>query len=428
MVFRAHDPRLGRTVAIKVLAPYLSWEQGAAKRFLQEAKAVASLHHPNIIEIYDVGQDGTNLYFVMPYLEGPTLEQRLERTGKLDVPEVLSIAQQVASALDYAHGKGVVHRDVKPANVLFGKTGNAILTDFGIAKIAQGTKVTTMGGLIGSPEYMAPERILGQPVNERSDQYALAVLIFESLAGKVPFDADTPTAILYKHVHEPPPSLRPLCPQMPAVFDAALCRALAKAPEQRYDSCGVFVAALTQASKMAHRPRAWWPMRRGLRTGAVGGFAGIVVLAGFLLAWGAVGGGPFAVVSPTATPTLTSTLTEMPTTTLTKTPTTTSMPTDTTTPSPTPSDTAVPSSTPSDTATVIPAATRTLTRQVITRISWTATSVPPAATPMPPTPPPATAAPPTNPAATHEPPTAPLATKPPPAKTPRPAPTKTARP
>ena len=251
MVLRAHDPSLERTVAIRGLAPHLSGEQGFVERFLREARAVSRLHHPNIIEIYDVGQDGSSYCFVMPCLEGPTLEQRIAGVGRLDLPEVLSIAQQLASALDYAHSEGVVHRDVKPANVLFDSKGQAVLTDCGIARIAQETKRTTMGGLIGSPEYMAPEQILGQAVNKRSDQYTLGILIFELLAGRVPFDADTATAILYRQVQESPPSLRSLCPQIPAGFEAALGRALAKAPEQRYGSCRVFVTALAQGMSTA---------------------------------------------------------------------------------------------------------------------------------------------------------------------------------
>ncbi len=247
IVYQAHDPSLERTVAIKLLAPHLAWEQPLVERFLREARAAARLHHPGIIEIYDVGQDGAHYYFVMPYLQGPTLKQRLAQAGRLALPEALSIARQLAEALDYVHHEGVIHRDVKPANVLFDGSGHAVLTDLGIARTAQETRLTAVGDLIGSPQYMAPEQVLGQAVDGRADQYVLAVLVFELLVGRVPFDADTATAVLYKQVHEPPQPLAPLCPQVPPAFEIALRRALAKSPQHRYPSCQELVAALQRA-------------------------------------------------------------------------------------------------------------------------------------------------------------------------------------
>ncbi len=246
-VYKGYDPALNRSVAIKLLAPHLVWEQAFVERFMREARAVAQLHHPNIISIYDVGQDGPNYYFVMAYLPGGSLKHVIARQGRLAPAKAIPILRQLADALDYAHSKGLVHRDVKPANVMFDERGQIILTDFGIVKAAEESRLTGTGASIGTPHYMAPEQVLGHEVTARTDQYALGIVAFEMLTGRVPFDADTTTAILFKQVNEPPPPVTTLCPDLPPAVEVTLNRALAKSPADRYVSCGEFVAALQQA-------------------------------------------------------------------------------------------------------------------------------------------------------------------------------------
>jgi WD40 repeat protein/serine/threonine protein kinase len=238
-VYKGHDPFLNRTVAIKLLAPHLVWEKDFVERFLREARAVAQLHHPNIINIHDVGQDGNNYYFVMAYLPGGSLKQIIAQKGRLAPADVLPLLRQLADALDYAHGKGLVHRDVKPVNMMFDERGQAILTDFGIVKAVEESRLTSTGASIGTPHYMAPEQVLGQEVT--------GIVAFEMLTGRVPFDADTTTAILFKQVNEAPPSVTTRCPDLPTAVEPVLNRALAKSPADRYASCGEFVTALQQA-------------------------------------------------------------------------------------------------------------------------------------------------------------------------------------
>jgi serine/threonine-protein kinase len=210
-VYKGYDPLLERTVAIKLLAPHLVWEKDFVERFLREARAAARLDHPNIIHIYDVGQADSHYYFVMAYLPGPSLKQLISQKGRLTLAEAVPILRQLAEALDYAHSKGLIHRDIKPANVMFNERGLAVLTDFGIVKAAQESKLTTTGATMGTPQYMAPEQILGKKIDARADQYMLGIVAFEMLTGNVPFDADTTPAIFYKQVNDPPPSAVALC-------------------------------------------------------------------------------------------------------------------------------------------------------------------------------------------------------------------------
>lgn len=246
-VYKAYDPMLDRTVAIKLLAPHLVWEKDFVERFLREARAAGKLRHPNLIEIHDVGQEGEQYYFVMTHLPGGTLKQRMQKEGALSPAEISAVLRPLADALDYAHAKGLVHRDVKPTNVMFDERGQPVLTDFGIVKAAQETKLTVTGSSMGTPQYMAPEQVLGKPIDARTDQYALAAMSFELLAGKVPFDGDTTTSILYKQVHERLPSIPALRPGIPAAVDKVLDRAMAKSPDDRYPTCAAFVDALSQA-------------------------------------------------------------------------------------------------------------------------------------------------------------------------------------
>ncbi len=246
-VYKGYDPSLDRAVAIKLLAPHLVWEKAFLERFMREARAAARLDHPNVIHIYDVGQDGNNYYFVMAYLPGPSLKDFISQRGRLAPAVALPILRQLAAALDYAHNKRLIHRDVKPANVMFNEHGQVVLMDFGIVKAVEESRLTSKGTSIGTPQYMAPEQIQGPEVDARTDQYALGIIAFEMLTGRVPFDADTTTVILYKQVNEPPPSATACCPDLPPTVEPALNRALAKSPAERYASCGDFVGALAQA-------------------------------------------------------------------------------------------------------------------------------------------------------------------------------------
>lgn len=257
MVYKGYDPLLDRTVAIKVLAPHLVWEQGFVERFMREARAAARLQHPNIIDIYDVGQAGNNYYFVMAYMPGPSLKQLIKQRGGLAPAEALPILHQLADALDYAHSEGLVHRDVKPVNVMFDKRNQAVLTDFGIVKAAQEVKLTSTGDAIGTPQYMAPEQVQGKQVNARTDQYALGIVAFEMLTGRVPFDADTPAAVFHMQMYNRPPAINTLCPPpgLPPATQEVMNRVLAKSPARRYGSCREFTAALEQALGPLTAPR-----------------------------------------------------------------------------------------------------------------------------------------------------------------------------
>jgi Tol biopolymer transport system component len=246
-VYLGYDPLLDRQVAVKVLAPHLVWDHEFVERFLREARAAARLKHPNIVTVFDVGQEGGWYYFVMEHLAGETLAARLQREGALPAREALSILRPLASALDYAHYRGVVHRDVKPGNAILGPEGQVTLLDFGIARAAQEGRLTGTGTVVGTPEYMSPEQARGMTVDARTDQYSLGVVAYQILCGQVPFQADSTLALMYKIVHEPPPPLSQYRPDLPAEVGAALEQALAKEPGARYLSAAAFVEALGHA-------------------------------------------------------------------------------------------------------------------------------------------------------------------------------------
>ena len=246
-VYKGYDPTLGRYVAVKVLAPHLVWEQEFVERFLREARAAARLKHTNVVTIHDVGQEAGWYYFVMEYLEGPTLTTIIQERGALPPDEVLSILRLLADALDYAHSRGLVHRDVKPGNVIVDPAGQATLTDFGIARAARETRLTATGAIIGTPEYMSPEQAKGLAVDARSDQYSLAVVAYEVLSGKVPFEAESTLALLHKIVYDPLPPIREIQPDLPAGVEAVLKKALGKDPGDRYEDVSTFVEALGRA-------------------------------------------------------------------------------------------------------------------------------------------------------------------------------------
>jgi hypothetical protein len=247
IVYQAHDPLLDRKVAIKVLAPHLVWEAGFVERFLREARAAARLKHTGIVTVFDVGQEGSWYYIVMEYLEGRTLAQIIHQQGRLPSDETLSILHQLAEALNYAHQSKLIHRDIKPGNIVIDSVGLATLTDFGVARAAQETKLTTTGALIGTPQYMSPEQARGEEVDHRTDIYALGVVAYEMLTGRAPFDATTPHAVLHQLIYEPTPSLQRWRPEIEAEVDRIVARAMAKEPASRYATAPGFVDALEKA-------------------------------------------------------------------------------------------------------------------------------------------------------------------------------------
>jgi serine/threonine protein kinase len=253
VVFRAFDGRLDRQVALKILAPSLARDVAFRRRFIRESRAAAAVDHPHIIPVFDAGQAEAVLFIAMRYVRGGDIHSLIERTGPLPTWQVAELVSQVASALDAAHGKGLVHRDVKPANMLLdaspvaGRPDHVYLTDFGLSKAAA-TNVTASGEFLGTLDYVAPEQIEGRrQLDGRSDLYALACSAFEMLAGAPPFRREQGLSVMYAHLSEPPPSLHERRPDLPAAVDEVLSRALAKTPEDRYLTCQDFAAALGPA-------------------------------------------------------------------------------------------------------------------------------------------------------------------------------------
>jgi serine/threonine protein kinase len=244
VVFLAQDLALERQVAIKVLPPEMAHDPKLIPRFQQEAKTAAKLDHPNIIPIYRVESEAGLDYFVMKYVTGHSLEQLLEQ-GPLPIDLGRRVLREAALALGHAHQRGIVHRDVKPANIMLESDGRVVLTDFGISKALEGgSALTGTGAIIGTPHYMAPEQAKGLEVDGRADQYALAIVGHQILTGKQPFEGSA-HSILYKHVFEPPPPVFQIRPDAPADLCAALDRALAKEPEKRFATMEEFAAAVS---------------------------------------------------------------------------------------------------------------------------------------------------------------------------------------
>jgi len=245
VVYKAHDPTLDRLVAIKVLAPHLTWDQQFVQRFRQEARAVARLKHPNIVAIHDVGQVENYHFIVMDYLEGQPLSTLIHREGPLPPERAAHLVTQIAKALDHAHARGVIHRDVKPGNVIVSPRGHVTLTDFGLAKAMAGTQLTRSGTLLGTPAYMSPEQVKGENLTPATDIYSLGIVAYELLAGRAPFEADSSHAILHAQVYEPPPPLK----QAPPAVQKAVLKALGKRPDERWHTAGAFAQALTSAAQ-----------------------------------------------------------------------------------------------------------------------------------------------------------------------------------
>ncbi len=244
-VFLAQDLTLDREVAIKVLPPEISQDEHVVKRFQQEAKTAAKLDHTNIIPIYRVESDGGLNYFVMKYISGTSLEDLLETKQPMPQAEIQRILWEAACALGHAHYRGVVHRDVKPANIMFDHDGKVMLTDFGISKaLQQATGLTGTGMIIGTPHYMAPEQAKGQQVDGRADQYALGVVGYRMITGQLPFSGDSVHTILYKHIFEEAPRTSQARAGLPVFLSDAIARALAKEPDQRFPTMEDFATAV----------------------------------------------------------------------------------------------------------------------------------------------------------------------------------------
>jgi serine/threonine-protein kinase len=251
-VFVAEHLHLERKVALKLLDPRLAQDQDYRHRFLRESKLAASLYHPNIVPIYDAGEAEGLPYLMMHYVRGSDLAEVLELEAPLDPQRTLTIISQVVSALDAAHERGLVHRDVKPANVLIASgegaepAGHVYLTDFGLAKQVQSSSMTRQGMFMGTLDYVAPEQIQGQPVDRRVDVYSLGCVVYECLAGRVPFPKEAEVARMYAHIQEQPPAVSAVRPNLPSAVDAVVATAMAKAPDDRYATAGEFLAALRE--------------------------------------------------------------------------------------------------------------------------------------------------------------------------------------
>ncbi len=260
VVYLARDPGADRRVAVKLLHPGLTALLGR-ERFRREIRLASRLSHPGILALLDSGEEETGLWYAMPYVEGETLRGRLRREERLAVEDAVRVIREVAAALGYAHQRGVIHRDIKPENLLLDGEGRVLVADFGIGRVFDSPVIeetlTRTGMLIGTPAYMSPEQALGhRNLDGRTDIYSLGCVLYEMLAGTPPFPAETPQLAIARHVRDPVPSLRETRPDVPSRLEAAVCRALAKTPAERFTSA----AALAEALEPGEQP--WWQIWR----------------------------------------------------------------------------------------------------------------------------------------------------------------------
>ena len=263
-VYKGYQENLDRFVAIKLMHAFLVSDQDFLNRFQREARAMAALNHPNIVGVYDFDVYGENSYYlVMEYIRGGTLKDRLEalarRGERMPLTNVVKMITEIADALAYAHRREMVHRDIKPANIMLNEdSGRAVLTDFGIVKLLgnQSVAYTATGALIGTPAYMSPEQALGQSGDHRVDIYSLGVMLFQMVTGSLPFDADTPLAVVMQHVNTPTPQPDSIIPDIPWGLQEVIMKAMAKSPDDRFNSAGAMATALrtVDLTGTANRP------------------------------------------------------------------------------------------------------------------------------------------------------------------------------
>ena len=246
-VYKAYQPAMQRFVAIKVLPRHMSTSGEFTLRFQRAARLVAQLQHPHILPVFDYGESDAYPYIVMPFIIGGTLADIL-RKQRVSLAEARRIITQVGDALSYAHGRGMIHRDIKPSNILIDERGNCLLTDFGLARMVEtDDRFTTSGRIMGTPAYMSPEQGTGSETDPRSDIYSLGIILYEMLAGRLLYIAETPIAVVFKHVQDPLPPARKFNPSLSEAAELVLLKALAKDPQDRYQSADAFVHAVQQA-------------------------------------------------------------------------------------------------------------------------------------------------------------------------------------
>jgi serine/threonine-protein kinase len=250
IVYLARDPYIKRQVAVKVLPRQFTFDPEFRGRFQREAEVIATLEHSSIVPVYDFGEQEGQPFLVMRYMSGGTLADRLEK-GPLPIPEIITVFERVGAAVDYANSKGVIHRDIKPGNILFDAQGGICLSDFGIAKIAEATAAFTGTGIIGTPAYMAPEQAQGEKLDGRSDIYSLGVVLFQALSGELPFKANTPMGVAVAHITEPVPSLLARRADLPRGFEEVIRKTLDKDPAKRYQTANQLAQAINEAAKSA---------------------------------------------------------------------------------------------------------------------------------------------------------------------------------
>jgi len=256
IVYKALDPDIDRQVAIKTIRFDLASEETdneeIMQRFIREAQAAGKLTHPNIITIFDVGREEDLTYIVMQYIEGPSLQRLIAQGEKFTVPEVTKLMEQVCSGLDFAHQHGIVHRDIKPGNILLDKNRRPYICDFGVARVDTST-LTQSGTAVGTPSYMSPEQVMGKKVDKRSDIFSVGCILYEFLTGRRPFEAESITTVIYKIINEQPPSLSEVKKGLPAGFEKVICKALAKDPNDRYQNCNQLADDLRNLDRLSDK-------------------------------------------------------------------------------------------------------------------------------------------------------------------------------
>ena len=246
-VYKAFQPAMERYVAIKVLPRHMAASEEFVLRFRREAKLLAQLQHPHILPVFDYGEADGYPYIVMPFVPSGTLSELMQKRT-LSLVEVRRIITQLGGALSYAHARGMIHRDIKPSNVLIDESNNCLLTDFGLARMVEASiKITTSGTVMGTPAYMSPEQGAGSQIDQRSDIYSLGIILYEMVTGRVPYEAETPVAVVFKHIQDPLPSARKLNPNLPEALELILLKALAKNPDDRYQTTDEFAQAIRKA-------------------------------------------------------------------------------------------------------------------------------------------------------------------------------------